>query len=188
MLDSKCHELLPKKLKLEQIKEILEREYRTKQQFLWVFISLHTLALWSREDLFPFWPLTQNVKNQHIWCADGMRPPWLPTLIKDATEHWLLQLRTSCFPLGTSHTQSEQASYPYFTCERNLFLWANGSVLSSSECFWARDWRLKPPQCRFIEIYEDINTPSKWQHQKLSNLKHQGPRLILVHQRLLLTS
>lgn len=34
MLDSKWHELLPKQLKLEQIKEILEREYRTKQQFL----------------------------------------------------------------------------------------------------------------------------------------------------------
>lgn len=87
-----------------------------------------------------------------------------------------------------SHTQFEQASYPCFSCERNLFLWPNGSVLSSSKCFWARDGRLKPPQCSFAEIYEDINTPSKTQHQKLSSLKDQGPRLILVHQRLLLTS
>lgn len=85
------------------------------------------------------------------------------------------------------HSLSRQVTLAFLV--REIFFCEQMGVCSAPpECFWARDWRLKPPHCSFAEIYEDINTPSKTQHQKLSNLKDQGPRLILVHQRLLLTS
>lgn len=51
-----------------------------------------------------------------------------------------------------------------------------------------QEGRLQPPQGGSAEIYEDINTSSKTRHQKLSDLKDQGPRLIPGHQRSLSTS
>lgn len=162
---------------MAQIKEIPQRKHRrkkTKQQFLWGIISCNILAQWSREAMFPFCPLTRMLSTSTFG-------------VQMVSDHYGFQPREK-MQWDTDYSSSEHLTLPWIRTSHTHLEQATRKREWAPLLWELLEWRLEPPHCSSAEIYENINIPSKTWHQKLSDLKDQGPSLILVHQRSLLTS